>query len=208
MVHVMKQMVLFAALLTVTFAVAAAAAIPNTSDYLHRTTPMISGSVFSVDDRQIVVDTDQEQRVTLVMDSRTMLPVDLAPGMMVRTEFRVMENGQYYANRITPIRDRTDTRQADAATGPRDRDPQLYRSGASSAFGRTADEAFDRAESAPVAAEPMAVNAIEPEAAEVAAEPETLPQTASAQPLLVLLGLLAFAGAGMLAITRRRANVR
>jgi hypothetical protein len=100
-----KLILKFVGTLLVIWVGTAFSAIPNTTDFLNRTSPMISGTVFSVDDRQIVVDTDQEQRVTLVMDSRTMLPVDLAPGMVMRAEFRVMENGQYYVNRITPIRD-------------------------------------------------------------------------------------------------------
>src|SRR2546428_11524998 len=82
----------------------ALAAIPSTTDYLLATQPMISGRVVSVNDHAMVVDTDQGQQVTLAVDSRTMVPTDLGPGMVMRVEFKVIENGHFYAKRVIPIR--------------------------------------------------------------------------------------------------------
>ena len=58
------------------------ASIPGTSEHVLRTEPMIVGTVGAVGDRKLIVDTDQNEQVTLMMDSRTMLPVDLAPGTL------------------------------------------------------------------------------------------------------------------------------
>ena len=65
---------------------------------------MISGTVVTVNDRQMVVNTDQGEQVTLEMDSRTMAPRDLAPGMVMRAEFLALEDCRFYARRITPLR--------------------------------------------------------------------------------------------------------
>lgn len=82
----------------------ALAAIPSTTAYLLATQPMISGKVASVNDHTLVVDTDQGGRVTLAVDSKTMVPTDLAPGMAMRVEFKAMPDGHYYARRVIPIR--------------------------------------------------------------------------------------------------------
>lgn len=187
----MRHKVMFAAAWLALSAGTAFAAIPNTSDELHRTMPMISGTVVSVDDRQIVVDTDQGQRVSMVMDSRTMLPTDLAPGMVMRADFRVMENGQYYASRITPIRDAQTARGAEATT--------QYR-------GEAVEPVPARTTSAQSAEQPARTEpANEPVAAYRATEgdAETLPQTAGRQPLIALLGMIALGGAGTLMLARR-----
>lgn len=195
----LKRMVVFAAAMLALGAGTALAAIPNTSDYLHRTTPMISGTVVSVDDQQIVVDTDQGKQVTMVMDSHTMLPVDLAPGMYMRAEFRVMENGQYYVNRITPVREGRNSRHADAYWNGRGQDLDLTRAHAT------------QQDPVPGSSEPM-VTAGQPAPAEAAVaadvsapsnRPEALPQTAGRQPLIALLALLALGGAGAMMLARR-----
>jgi hypothetical protein len=67
----MKLMLKCVGTLLVLWAGTAFAAIPSTTDFLSRTSP------------------------TLVMDSRSKLPVDLAPGMVILAELRAMENGQY-----------------------------------------------------------------------------------------------------------------
>jgi len=205
----MKRTLAIACAMSTLIAGFAYAAIPNTSDYLHRTTPMITGTVFSVDDRQIVVDTDQEQRVTLVMDSRTMLPTDLAPGMLMRAEFRVMENGQYYVNRITPIRDADHAPSASAFWRTRGDDMELSRSNATRQSDVTDQPVA--AEQPAVVTEPAATDAVA-DAAPVATvastdDATTLPQTASAMPLVALLGLLALGGAGILLLKQRLARV-
>jgi LPXTG-motif cell wall-anchored protein len=204
MVQMMKRMVLFAAALAV-YGGVASAAIPGTTDYMRRTSPMISGTVCSVGDREIVVDTDRGEQVTLVMDSRTMLPTDLAPGMVMKAEFRVMENGQYYVTRIIPIRDANSAQKLDAYMQHHDHDWDASRVS-------TTHRRYWNGEPS-TAAEPAAMvraGASEPlvaaDASTSSHRPETLPQTGSLLPLVGLLGLLALGGAGILMVIRRRAR--
>jgi LPXTG-motif cell wall-anchored protein len=160
------------------------AATPSTHAYQVAMQPMIVGRVVTVNDHRIVVDTDQGQRVALEMDSRTLIPTNLASDMTVSIDYKAMENGPKYARRITL------TRNAPAS---------------SSAFSY---------ESAPEPQEEVAQNAVaetqmvmsEPASMSEATsgEPESLPQTAGTQPLIALLGFLALGAAGALAIGRRR----
>jgi LPXTG-motif cell wall-anchored protein len=55
----------------------------------------------SVNDHRLVVVTDQGQRIGLVMDSQSMVPGEVAPGMPLRVEFLPMTDGRYYAKRGT-----------------------------------------------------------------------------------------------------------
>src|SRR5437899_3109215 len=68
----------------------ALAAIPSTMAYKLATEPLISGRVASVNDHMMIVDTDQGGHVTLAVDTKTMVPTDLGPGMAMRVEFRGM----------------------------------------------------------------------------------------------------------------------
>jgi hypothetical protein len=144
----------------------ALAAIPSTTDYLLATQPLISGKVASVNDHMMVVDTDQGGHVTLAVDSKTMVPTDLAPGMAMRVEFKAMPDGHLYARRVTPIRSGVST-------------------GRELAYARTGGHAMAQY------------------ASNDGDGGESLPQTAGVQPLIALLGLLALASAGTLAVSRR-----
>ena len=144
----------------------ALAAIPSTTDYLLATQPMISGKVASVNDHNLVVDTDQGQQVTLAVDSRTMVPTDLAPGMAMRVEFKVIDGGRYYAKRVIPIRSGMST-------------------GRELAYARSGGHAMARY------------------ASMEGGSHTSLPQTASPQPLILLLGTLALGTAGLLMVARR-----
>jgi hypothetical protein len=169
----MKSMVVSVLALMV-LAGSALAAIPSTTDYLLATQPMISGKVATVNDRAMTVDTDQGGQVTLAMDSKTMVPTDLAPGMAMRVEFKAMPDGHLYARRVIPIRGGMNT-------------------GRELAYARTGSHA-------------MAQYASNDGAAEDSGN-EGLPQTAGVQPLIALLGLLALASAGVLAMSRRLRSV-
>lgn len=105
------------ALMAITLGTAAAQA-PSTTAYFFSSHPMISGTVVSVNDHNMVVDTDQGEQVALEVDSRTMAPRDFAPGMVMRVEFRALEDCRLYAERIMPIRSgmSTDRQQAYANT--------------------------------------------------------------------------------------------
>ena len=66
--------------------------------------PMISGTVASVNDRQLVVNTDQGEPIALVMDSYTMVFRDLAAGMTVRVDFAAHRERRLYAERVWAVR--------------------------------------------------------------------------------------------------------
>jgi RNase P/RNase MRP subunit p29 len=85
------------------------ASTPSTDAYLVAMNPMIAGRVLQVNDHRVVIDTDQGQRVALELDSRTIVPVDLKSGMTVRVDYKAMEDGPKYAQRITPIRSSANT---------------------------------------------------------------------------------------------------
>ena len=91
------------ALLTLASGIAVASVRPSVA-YQFSSHPMISGTVVSVNDHQMVVDTDQGEQIPLELDSHTMAPRDLAPGMAMRVEFAALEDCRFYAQRIMPIR--------------------------------------------------------------------------------------------------------
>jgi LPXTG-motif cell wall-anchored protein len=136
------------------------------------------------------------------MDSRTMLPTDLAPGMLMRAEFRVMENGQYYVNRITPIRDNSEARET-VARDTRGNEMGLTRSNQVRAIPRSSVSDPSASEPQPMNAEPSMAS--EPTATNDRAE--MLPQTAGHQPLIALVALLMLVGAGGAMLIRRRSGV-
>ena len=177
-------------------------ATPTTADYVFSTRPMMSGRVVSVNDHQLIVDTDQGQRVGLVMDSRTMVPSEVAPGSVVRAEFRPMNDGRFFATRIAQtssgIADReqayTHTRDSDLALAQNTTDCGCANTVTHSTTMSSVIERHD------TDVKPVAV------VADPVPEPvvETLPQTASSQPLILLLGLLALGGAGAIMVARTR----
>ena len=83
----------------------ALAAIPSTSDHRNATTPMITGTAILVNEHQLLINTEQGEEVLLGLDSRTMVPADLAQGMMMRVEFKYLEDGSRLAERVIPIRE-------------------------------------------------------------------------------------------------------
>lgn len=170
--------------------------IPNatatTADNHFSTRPMMSGTVISVNDHRVVVETDQGQMVGLVMDSRTMVPSELAPGAILRADFQPMKDGRYYARRISQIGSTVASReQAYAYT--HDSDYLLAQN--------NSDCGFVSAAAPTAVVEPAATSA--PVAVQAEPVVETLPQTASNQPLTLLFGLFALGSAGLVMVVRR-----
>jgi LPXTG-motif cell wall-anchored protein len=175
-------------------------ATPASADYVFSTRPMVTGRVLSVNDHQLVVVTDQGQTVGLVMDSRTMVPSEVAPGSIVRTEFKPMDDGRYYAQRLAyvgpgvPEREQAyaHTRDGDAALAANTMD-----CGCSTVMVQNTSSTVGQRE----------IIRTEPPVAQNNPVPETLPQTASDQPLIGLLGVLSLALAGAFTLTRRLRRV-
>lgn len=179
----------------------------TTRDFQFSDRPLLTGNVISVTDHRMLVETDQGQRVGLSMDSNTLLPREVGPGSIVRAQFTVFKDGRYYAQRISRIGHATaDREQAYAHT--RDSEFALASTPPECGARITPATMSSVLEPVPVVAipEPVAVQYVP---APVAAEPEpvedreeTLPQTSSNQPLILVLGFGAFGLAGLIAAAR------
>ncbi len=179
-------------------------ATPNTADYHFSDRPMISGRVVSVNDHRLMIATNQGQAVGMVMDSRTIVPREVAPGTFLRVEFMQMTDGRYYAKRVNLLGgSEADREQAYSQT--LDSDLVVAQNsvdcGFTSATGRNAPisdaEVVERREIEPATYAVVAQR--EPARVERA---DTLPQTASRQPLILLLGVSSLGAAGFWTVLR------
>jgi hypothetical protein len=68
-----------------------------------RPEPIVLGVVTGSNSHSFMVNTAKGEDMNFEFDSRTMMPVSLPTGARVRVDFRVMDNGMHYANRITPL---------------------------------------------------------------------------------------------------------
>jgi preprotein translocase subunit YajC len=168
-------------------------ASPASRQYLSSTHPMISGRVLSVNDHQLVVETDQGQHVALLMDSRTMVPSTVEPGTVFRADFTQMNDGRYYAKRITP--DESATLQREPAYA-HTRDSDMAIAAGSSDCGCVS------VTTASSTASVIEHRDADPVAAQVVDRPDTLPETASSQPLVLLIGMIALGSAGLVRVVR------
>ena len=180
-------------------------ASPNTADYRFSDRPMISGRVVSVNDHHLVIATNQGQAVGMVMDSRTMVPREVAPATFLRVEFQQMADGRYYAKRVhllggsEPNREQaySQTLDSDLVVAQNSAD-----CGFTSATGTNASvsntEALERRE---IASTPHAAM-VQSGPVRVEERVDTLPQTASYQTLILLLGLSSLGAAGFMTVLR------
>lgn len=178
-------------------------ATPGTAAFRYSTEPMVSGNVIAVNDHRLVVETDQGQRVALVMDSNTMVPGDISPGSNMRAEFREMKDGRYYATRVSRIGRRAPAREQ-AYAHTRDSDWAIAQNvsddcGSVRADARNTTSSEMERRGTMAAPEPVVSTSASVPAVE---RPKVLPQTASRQPLVLLAGLLALGAAGGLTVIR------
>jgi hypothetical protein len=180
--------------------------------------PVIEGTVVTVTDLSMVVHTTQGEEVTVLMDSRTLVPNDLAPGMVMRAEFKVMENGSYYAKRVVPIRgdEESQRRVAYAHMGANDTyagvetsdddDAGVTAVNASHDSEEAESNADAREDAAERQREASATNANQNDEDTMTADNEdgTMPNTAGNAPLLAVLGVLALVGGGLTWLWRPR----
>jgi hypothetical protein len=170
--------------------------------------PQVIGDLVAVSPTELVVATSSG-RVPLLMDSRTLVPTDLSVGNTLAVEFRVLENGSYYASRVVPFRGAVPT-YGSGTTSAYDthesvREPvavsetHTTSTPATTAAERAAQRDEAQAESYP----PTNASAGEPVAVAVTGADE-LPRTASRRPLLGVAGLAALAAAGTIMAVRRR----
>ena len=163
-------------------------AVPGTADNGFSTRPMVSGRVITVNDHRLVVATEQGQEIAMVMDSRTMVPAEIEPGSELRAEFRQLNDGRYYASRISRIGSGTVSREQ--------------------AYAHTLDSEILLAQNLPDCGfvnspiQSTVTSASEQHGLLPSERVATLPQTASRRPLLLLVSLLALGGAGAVTVVR------
>jgi hypothetical protein len=145
---------------------------------------------------------DKGQQIGLNMDSRTLVPGEVAPGSIVRAEFTQMKDGRYYAKRISQIGSGVASREQ-AYANTHDSDAVMARNsldcGPVSAGSQDAVSSAVEQRRGVVTDDLVAVDAT-PAPSE--GLPTTLPQTAGTQPLILALGLFALASAGAIAGVR------
>ena len=176
-----------------------AAVTPATTEYIQKTQPAIEGTLVSIDDRQLVIDTKRGERVTLLIDSRTMMPADHAAGTEMRIEFKVQDNGSFYAERLIPFENMSESeRQLAMDEDEVEASPASYQQNTTAVAGDNDEQIAENHAQGETAAEEQAEERAEHE------DHGTLPQTASSQPRLALIGLVSLAVAATLAGIRRR----
>jgi hypothetical protein len=160
------------------------------------------GEVTSVTSHSVTVRTTRGETMDFETDSRTVMPMNLAPESRVKIEFHLMENGTHHAGRITVIEtgsadwDRYD-RELSAMPSSNEREKMVSETNASASMGNSG-----------TARNELSSDRERNESERTAAESreDELPRTASRQPLLLGLGLSAAAlGLGLAIIGRRRA---
>lgn len=210
------------------------AALPGTADYALSTERLLSGTVRSVNDHEVVLETDQGRKIAMVMDSRTMLPRDVMPGSVLRAQYKALPDGRYYVQRIRLLGVEAQYRAHASAAGAvvdagiegdrgsvtptpgnattsavspepdRNGETHLDHSGTSDADG-SADR---RRGGDPTSLDrDRSRSSDQDDMAANSGEQGrqgTLPQTASGRPLFLLLGLLSLASAGAITYLRMR----
>jgi LPXTG-motif cell wall-anchored protein len=183
---------------------------PTTPPPIGPEVPVIIGTIVSMDARSITMDTHDGNTVELMVDSRTMMPTDMAPAAPMKVEYKVLDNGAYMAQRFSRVlgeegRDLTArheelySREAYASTDTYSEPTVTYQPATSesepvaqSTFtdlnNNGIDDALENQEAKPTET----------------TEDERLPETAGTGSWIALLGVVSLAAAGGLSFTRRR----
>lgn len=169
--------------------------------------PQVIGDLVAISATEMVVAT-QDGRVPLMMDSRTLVPTDLSVGNTIAVEFRVLDNGNYYANRVVPFRG-----TVPSYSGSTTSYNETYESHESMATPVAVNENHATTSTyTTTASEPIAQNetpaqtysSSSDEPTTTATDDDELPSTASARPLMGLAGILVLAAASTMMLIRRR----
>lgn len=186
---------------------------------LMKPSPALLGEVSSMNSHSVTVRTAREEEMVFEFDSRTVMPMTMPPGLRVKIEFHLMENGMHHAGRITRLEPgsldwQALDKQLAFAEQERARQEQLEAEQAAA----EADEAdhshvatTSNESEQPVATydddaskEPVAANTTDDADRGVESAETELPQTASPQPWLLVLGAAATSFALGLGVALRR----
>jgi LPXTG-motif cell wall-anchored protein len=188
---------------------------------LYKPSPALLGEVSSMNSHSVTVRTAREEEMVFEFDSRTVMPMTMPPGLRVKIEFHLMENGMHHAGRITRLEPgsldwQALDKQLAFAEQERARQEQLAAEQASeeAAMGHDHVDMASNESQHPVAtgddddsSDQVAVNTTDADndndRGVESAETE-LPQTASPQPWLLVLGAAATSFALGLGVALRR----
>jgi LPXTG-motif cell wall-anchored protein len=180
--------------------------------------PVVLGTVVSTTSHTVTVHSNEAERMVFEVDSRTMMPRNLQTGTPVRVEFHLMPSGSHHAARITPLEagsllgtPEDAMPPASTTTGSNVNETRTWDGtnanadpNATTADQRRDDTMRNGAGASTTTADNRIVDENARDDAAMTADDDRLPQTASAQPWLLTLGLAACAGAIGLMVGRRQ----
>jgi len=70
---------------------------------LYMPSPAVLGEVTSMNSHSVTVRTAKDEEMVFEFDSRTVMPMTMPPGLRVKVEFHLMDNGMHHAGRITRL---------------------------------------------------------------------------------------------------------
>ena len=170
---------------------------------LFKPSPTVLGEVVSMNSHSVTVRTAKNEEMVFEFDSRTVMT--MPPGLRVKVEFHLMDNGMHHAGRITRLEPGSlDWQALDTQLSLADQE-QMRLEAVEQA---TTDDSYDvdnsRVTTSNESQEPTVIDSDEQGVA--GAETEELPRTASAQPLLLVLGAAMTSLAVGLGLGLRRKN--
>jgi LPXTG-motif cell wall-anchored protein len=199
---------------------------PTTPPPIGPEVPLIMGTIVSVDEQNVVVDTHDGSTVSFMIDSRTMMPSNMAAGLPVKVQFKVLDSGSYMAQRFTPVigeegrelaarhwdlystdRYATDMDREDTGTSTYDRDRDASSGADVDRDASRTDRTENSGELAQVTTDNDANNNGIDDSQESnvnSDDADRLPQTASTGSWIAVLGVISLAAAGGLSFARRR----
>lgn len=181
-----------------------AVAHPLETAYPPNSQPMVTGTVTGSTDHSLSLHTDDGESMTFIIDSHSMVPEHMNTGMRESVEFKALTNGEFLAQRVVPLRaEENRNAQTTVNTTELEHDRYAMRNGTGEAMG------YSRNGGTETQAQYASNERTETETdtdndADNDHDADDLPQTASAQPLLLLLGLGSLTAGAALWVARRR----
>jgi hypothetical protein len=171
--------------------------------------PVILGEVVEMNTHLVSVRATDGEILPLEFDSRTVMSPDMPEGTPVRVTFRLLDNGEHLAQRITPLEKGSldwDAYENALALGPQDVAPATDDADAATMTDDGADATVATSMDGDVGSTSTASDtpASPRDADDGAQRNVTMPVTASPLPLAFATGLLLLAAAGGLWWLRRR----
>ena len=199
---------------------------PTTPPPIGPEVPLILGTVVTLDERNVVLDTHDGNTVAFLVDSRTMMPSNMAAGQPMKVQFKVLESGAYFAQRFTPVLGEEGRELAarhydlysttDQYATDVTREETTYDSDGNTSYGANGTNGTVRTEDGGELAQVTVDNdsnndgiddSMQNNAYDNASDADRLPQTASTGSWIAILGVVSLAAAGGLSFARRRRQV-